>query len=328
MKNLIIILVVIVISCSNVFAQTVSPADYFPLVIGNHWQYNHQWDLQNPLDDRWYFFDVVDTTYFGVPGELLSYRMERSVSYAGFDTTLRDVYYYTFNDNGDVCVSALIIEDNFYLFDSLWIYIKNPITVGDSLFFGDEVNGLSTTIKSISDTLNLPLGNFENCLHLRWYRYLNGQPIEEVDEYYIPNTYWPIAGIGKKAGIFWYQYPDSARYSLSTLIECTLQQPTSVEMDLSSKPYSFHLSQNYPNPFNPVTTIQYSLPKRVYVNIDVYNMQGQKIRTLMSEFKPEGVHQLIWDGLTNSGTMAASGIYIIQVIAGEFRDTKKAVFMK
>jgi hypothetical protein len=88
------------------------------------------------------------------------------------------------------------------------------------------------------------------------------------------------------------------------------------------------LSQNYPNPFNPATTIQYSLPTSEYVTISVYNSLGQLVKTLMSEQKPAGEHNVIWDGTNHSGMKVSSGLYLYSIIAGEFRSVKKMLLVK
>jgi hypothetical protein len=93
-------------------------------------------------------------------------------------------------------------------------------------------------------------------------------------------------------------------------------------------PYRFELSQNYPNPFNPVTTIEYSLPKRALVTIEVYNVLGQRMRTLVDEYKPAGSYTTSWDGTDVSGKSAATGVYIYRFQAGNYIQTKKMLLLK
>ncbi len=90
----------------------------------------------------------------------------------------------------------------------------------------------------------------------------------------------------------------------------------------------FNLYQNYPNPFNPATTIRYSIPKSERVTITVYNILGQKIRTLISQKQSVGDHQVIWDGRDDGGHEVASGVFIYQLRAGEYVDVKKMVLMR
>ena len=93
-------------------------------------------------------------------------------------------------------------------------------------------------------------------------------------------------------------------------------------------PYRFELSQNYPNPFNPVTTIEYSLPTRSHVSIQIYNVLGQKVRTLVDREQAAGSYTITWDGTTTSGQPAATGVYLYHYQAGDHVETKKMLLLK
>ncbi|MEE9552995.1 MAG: T9SS type A sorting domain-containing protein [candidate division Zixibacteria bacterium] len=88
-------------------------------------------------------------------------------------------------------------------------------------------------------------------------------------------------------------------------------------------PDGFALSQNYPNPFNAKTTIGYDLPERSDVRIDIYNILGAKIATLIDETKPAGSHSVIWDAEDVS-----SGVYLYKIRAGEFTESRLSVLLK
>ncbi len=88
-------------------------------------------------------------------------------------------------------------------------------------------------------------------------------------------------------------------------------------------PEVFALDQNRPNPFNPTTEINFSLPKTCQVKLEVYNIMGQKVTTLIDSRYDAGFHSCIWDA---SGS--ASGVYFYQIKAGEFTDTKKMILLK
>jgi hypothetical protein len=98
--------------------------------------------------------------------------------------------------------------------------------------------------------------------------------------------------------------------------------------DERSLPSDFSLKQNYPNPFNPATTIEYSLPKRGHVTIEIFNLLGQKVRTLMDEYKSTGNYTITWDGTDNSGNQLSTGIYFCRLHAGDYVQTKKLVLIK
>ena len=68
-------------------------------------------------------------------------------------------------------------------------------------------------------------------------------------------------------------------------------------------------TKQYPDPFNPETAIEYSIPQAGNVSIDVYNIKGQKVKSLLSAEQPAGLHKVIWNGNDDSGRRAASGMY-------------------
>ncbi|MCH7879908.1 MAG: T9SS type A sorting domain-containing protein [candidate division Zixibacteria bacterium] len=92
-------------------------------------------------------------------------------------------------------------------------------------------------------------------------------------------------------------------------------------------PKSFDLGQNYPNPFNPVTKIELALPQATQWTLTVYNMLGQRVRRFDGEAEA-GVLSVIWDGRNDKGRAVASGVYLYQVKAGAFAQTKKMMLLK
>ena len=95
------------------------------------------------------------------------------------------------------------------------------------------------------------------------------------------------------------------------------------EVKLSNLPLSFSITQNYPNPFNPTTTIEYALPIASKVTIDVYDILGRRVETLINTEQFAGYHSVI----CNAGD-ATSGIYFYKIEAGNFIETKKMLLMK
>jgi hypothetical protein len=98
--------------------------------------------------------------------------------------------------------------------------------------------------------------------------------------------------------------------------------------ELSTLPTTFALEQNYPNPFNPTTTIKYQLPKQADVKIVIYNMLGQMVRTIVNKSENAGFYQVIWDGLNESGSRVATGIYFYRMEADKFVKSHKMIMMK
>ena len=96
-----------------------------------------------------------------------------------------------------------------------------------------------------------------------------------------------------------------------------------VEITDTSIPTEFALHQNYPNPFNPATTIEYALKEAGMVTIRVMNVIGEEVATIESGFRPAGRYRVSFDA-----TKLPSGIYLYQIRAGSFVDTKKMVLVK
>jgi hypothetical protein len=93
-------------------------------------------------------------------------------------------------------------------------------------------------------------------------------------------------------------------------------------------PQAFILGQNYPNPFNPTTVIRFALPMDGRVKIEVFNVLGQKITTLVDEYLTAGYKETGWDGKDSNGMDVASGIYFYRIKTEKFTDVKKMVFLK
>jgi len=92
------------------------------------------------------------------------------------------------------------------------------------------------------------------------------------------------------------------------------------------------LNNNYPNPFNPVTTIGYSIKDAGNVTIEVYNLRGQIVKTLVNEVKETGDHTATWNGTDNSNKSVSSGVYFYKMVSegniGRYTSTKKMILMK
>jgi len=93
-------------------------------------------------------------------------------------------------------------------------------------------------------------------------------------------------------------------------------------------PTTFGLSQNVPNPFNPTTQVSFALPKAAKVNLMIYNVLGQQVKTLVDAEMPAGYQTVTWDGTDSHGSTVASGVYFYKLRAGDFTDTKKMMMLK
>lgn len=93
-------------------------------------------------------------------------------------------------------------------------------------------------------------------------------------------------------------------------------------------PKEFSLSQNYPNPFNPITKITFGIPKFSDVSLKVYNVLGQKVKTLVERELSPSFHTFEWNGTDDSGNKVSNGIYFYKIEADNFTDTKKMLLLK
>lgn len=95
-----------------------------------------------------------------------------------------------------------------------------------------------------------------------------------------------------------------------------------------SVPSTYALSQNYPNPFNPSTEISFDLPKASQVELSIFNVLGQEVRSLVNRSMEAGQHKIAWDGRNGSGSQVSSGVYFYRLAAGSFSETKKMMLLK
>jgi hypothetical protein len=114
-----------------------------------------------------------------------------------------------------------------------------------------------------------------------------------------------------------------------TVFVYDLEAPTGVvPSEESVMPDDFVLLQNYPNPFNPMTTIEYSIPTRSHVTIEIFNVLGQKVRTLVDEIKSAGSYQIEWSGDDHSGRSVSTGVYLYRLKADDFVQMKKMLLLE
>ena len=117
--------------------------------------------------------------------------------------------------------------------------------------------------------------------------------------------------------------------SLAVMTCDFLVSPAGVEDDLAETgPTGYQLQQNYPNPFNPHTSIEYCLPQAKWVSLDIFNLLGERIRTLVKERQSRGSHSVRWDGKDEQGNQAPTGVYFYRLRTDDFEETGKMVLLK
>jgi hypothetical protein len=155
----------------------------------------------------------------------------------------------------------------------------------------------------------------------RYYQFIHPTNIANDDdltttwpsEFNLPTVDW-LAGVANGAPLTVETPPD-------------LTTPTSVEGE-DILPFSFALQQNYPNPFNPQTTISYQVPVTSDVKVEVYNLKGQLVRTLVDQRVNQGRYTVVWNGDNSSGQIVSSGVYFVKMTAGKFKQVRKMTLVR
>jgi len=114
----------------------------------------------------------------------------------------------------------------------------------------------------------------------------------------------------------------------TNILEIEIEITTSVDEDEISIPLTTDLHGNYPNPFNPETTIHYSLDREAEVKIEIFNITGQHLATLVDERHSPGEYSAIWTGKDKQGRKVGSGIYLYRMKSGRYTSTKKMMILK
>ncbi|GEM_PF-2440676 len=116
-------------------------------------------------------------------------------------------------------------------------------------------------------------------------------------------------------------------YTLS-VVKADGSEMISQAVKVRTRSYPLTLHQNHPNPFNPLTTISFTLPERMHVNLSIYDLEGRLIKTLLDETLPAGFKNTTWDSKNSRGRAVSSGIYFYRLIAGKKVMTKKMVLLR
>jgi hypothetical protein len=107
-----------------------------------------------------------------------------------------------------------------------------------------------------------------------------------------------------------------------------VQGTESVDEKATGNPDGYTLSQNYPNPFNASTIIEFRLQRTSSVELSVWNIRGQRVRTLISSLLETGSHRAVWDGKNDAGVVVGSGVYLYRLNTPRYAATKKVLLLK
>jgi hypothetical protein len=93
-------------------------------------------------------------------------------------------------------------------------------------------------------------------------------------------------------------------------------------------PIAYALHQNYPNPFNPITTLRYDLPVDNHVTLIIYDLNGRLVNQIININQPAGRHSVMWNSTNSFGKAVSAGVYLYQIRAGDFVQTRNMVLLK
>lgn len=189
-------------------------------------------------------------------------------------------------------------------YDNNLISLGDPVLTveGPSIFTKETAPGEVTVliINLNGDYLNLPEGSLVTF------------PVEKADERMTGKMQFDfISTIA--AGPFGQDIP-------------TASKSTSIDLDAIPDTYALH--QNFPNPFNPTTSIRFDLKDEGTVNISVYNLLGQRVKTLVNTDLTAGYHEVIWNGTNEQGAPVGAGVYIYSLSSEYFNQTRKMILLK
>jgi hypothetical protein len=108
--------------------------------------------------------------------------------------------------------------------------------------------------------------------------------------------------------------------------QLVIGNPAGVGFD--ALPNSYSLNQNYPNPFNPSTTIEFTLPEAGHVSLEIYDILGQRVKSLLESDISSGQYSVSWNGTDNAGNEVRSGTYFYKLTANDFVQTKKMLLIR
>ncbi len=137
----------------------------------------------------------------------------------------------------------------------------------------------------------------------------------------------PSGDPAPQAQVMLFDLTDLRRPASATTDEAGWFSLSLEELAPSALPERFSLGQNYPNPFNPSTIIPYQLPASSYMRLEVFNLLGQRIATLVDGEQPAGFHSAQWDGTDATGRAAAAGVYLYRLQSGSMVATQRMVLV-
>ncbi len=210
----------------------------------------------------------------------------------------------------------------------LWVRGDTPGSAFDIRF----VNGSDTTTGQLPWRIRYTIDEDDAAWDNEWHKL--HLPLQQFEEQGAWDGEWhPAEGLFDWSAIdrmeIVAEYHDfNGRTFFFDDIRLVSGESTAVIFDAQQTPVSFALEANYPNPFNSSTVITYQMAASAQVQIAVYNIAGQKVRTLVDAARDAGRHTLVWDGLDEAGQSAASGQYFYRMLTSDFFAAGKMMLLR
>lgn len=240
-------------------------------------------------DSTWVNRAVVDLSYNDA-----SDRAEK-ITYKWNEGTLTPIHKVVYNYNENASISEKLF---FKWFDSTWVNKARA-----SVVYDDTDNPVQTMLEKMDST-----GSWMN-VSIKEMTYANGNQLAET----VQSKWFNGAWIPRKR--FEYIYPTMREGALSISGNTVF-------------PKSITLSKAYPNPFNPVTTINYHLSEPTHIQLEIYDMVGRKISTLVNSEQSVGSWSTHWNATNDLGQPVAAGVYLYTIEAGRETISRKIVLLK
>jgi len=299
MKKLVSFFIFISVLSSNNFSQQ----NYFPLEVGNYWQYKVKSVFMVDTTFSYNFTEIIGDTIFSTSSSLyykvrpaLTVGLFDTIQYLRFDSLLNSIIEYDSLRGGESVLFRLDSTDN-----ECWDYFGYQLCSGNTDTL--EIFGDYKIVKEFYKSSSTP----------PWWGYSLAEDFGPIEIY--DNESWGFTV-----------------YSIYNLVYAKINgieygQLVSVSEEYPELPIAFHLSQNYPNPFNPSTKISWQVPVSGWQTLKVYDVLGNKVATLVNEYRSAGSYEIEFNP-SSINHHPSSGVYFYQLSAGDYVETKKMILLK
>ncbi len=288
-------------------------------------RYHVWWPINN---DPFYHYNISEnaarTNYYGVnavptlkvdgfiDGGYYSSYWTRILNRYNMGSPMEIVLSGSYNEDtreGTLDISVTATDD--YYFDSL--YVRIALTESD--LYWPAPNGLNYHEQVMRDMIPNALGISFDISY--------GETVEFSESFSCPSQLVPE----NCELVVWVQSDYMREVYQAARVRIEDLGPVSID-DAVELPSNFCLAQNYPNPFNAKTTIFYSLEKESRVTIDIYDLSGRRVASIVNSNQPAGDHQVIWDGADSDGNPVSSGVYFYRLIVEDKSLTRRMTLLK